>query len=123
MSKVLDNIGGLPLFDTPPPSGPEAEEYTKDEKTQKAFYRLLAEETGQAFWEYLQKAALAALHEGEKRFSVRGALYEFRTLKKGRIANDFTPWFADKLVAHHPELDDIVQRKKRTKDGPYYPKS
>ena len=42
----------------------------------------------------------------------------YRDTKKVRLNNNFSPWFADLLVAKHPQLIDIVERRVRRKIGP-----
>jgi len=57
-------------------------------------------------------------HWRETRFSPRGFLAHYRDSKKVRINNNFSPWFADMLVAEHPQLVDIVERRVRKAAGP-----
>jgi hypothetical protein len=120
MSKTLDQFGGLPMFDDPPPppTGPEAEPHTREEGKPPAFQRFLESDDGKLFWEEIQSAALEAYRAGEKRFSPRGFLAHYRDTKKVRVNNVFSPWFADLLVAKYPALLDIIERRVRKKKGP-----
>ncbi len=121
MSEIYNDVGGLPLFDEvpAPPTGPQVDDFGYDEGLPPAFARFLATEDGQAFWRAIQEAALAVFRRGETRFSPRGFLAHYRDTNKVRINNIFSPWFADMLVAAHPELLDIVERRKRKKPGPF----
>jgi len=109
---------GLPLFDEPPPpppTGPEGEEYTKEDSQPPAFTRLLETDKGKEIWDSIERAALKSLAMGEKRFSTRG----FLDTEKVGINNAFAPWFSDMLVAKYPELLDIVERRRRRRPGPF----
>lgn len=118
MSKRLNELGGLPMFDEPPPpppTGPEGEEYEGEDNRPPAFMRLLRTTRGQEIWASIERAALKSLSMGETRFSTRG----FIDTKKVGINNAFAPWFSDMLVAKHPELLDIVERRRRSRPGPF----
>jgi len=110
------------LFSPPipdPPTGPVAETYTDEEGMPPAFVRFLESDNGVEFWAQIQVSALHALRSGEKRFSCLGFLHLHREVQKVRVNNTYAPWFADMLVAAHPELLEIVERRKRTKPGPF----
>ena len=80
--------------------------------------RLLSGQTTEAFWASIQSAALRELGDGG-RFSTRTFTARYRDDMGVRINDHFTAWFADALVMTHPELLDIVERRKRTKAGPF----
>lgn len=106
------------LFDAPPPpTGPKADVFTEADGRTPAFWRFFRSEDGRQFWATIQRDALSALDAGEKRFSPRGFLASYRDREKVRVNNIFSPWFADMLVLAHPELIDIIERRKRTKPG------
>ena len=121
MSKYLDQLGGLPIFEppSPPPTGPEADEYTEEDGRPPAFERFLASEEGQEFWGEIQRSALDASGRGESRFSCLGFIHSYRDSHKARVNNSYAPWFADILVMAHPELVDIIERRVRKKPGPF----
>ena len=102
----------------PPPTGPEAEKYHHEDGRPERFVAFLDTPDGQAFWEAVEEAALEALRTGEERFSTRTFLARYRDDEKVRINDHFSPWFADELVARHPLLLDIIERRKRRKAGP-----
>lgn len=114
---VDEQLEGLGLFESPPdpPTGPQAEAYTREEGRPEAFDRFMATEEGETFWWAIRTAALAALEEGEARFSARAFLSNYRHTRKVRINDHFSPWFADLLVATYPALLDIVERRERKK--------
>jgi len=116
MSETLNQLSGLPLFKPPPPppTGPEGEGYTKEDSQPPAFIRLLETDRGKEVWSSLEWAALQAHARGERRFSIRG----FLDTKKVSVNNAFAPWFADLLVATHPPLLEIIERRKRTRSSP-----
>jgi len=101
-----------------PPTGPAAEVYSREEGKPSAFTAFMESADGTPFWRALEAAALDALARREARFSPRGFLAHYRDSKRVRINNNFSPWFADMLVAEHPQLVDIVERRVRKKTGP-----
>jgi hypothetical protein len=101
-----------------PPTGPAAEVYSREEGKPDAFIKFMESAEGRPFWRALEVAALDALARRETRFSPRGFLAHYRDSKKVRINNNFSPWFADMLVAEHPQLVDIVERRVRKAAGP-----
>jgi hypothetical protein len=113
-----DQVG---LFEQPPPppTGPLADPYSREEGKPPAFIKFMDSEDGPPFWMALQDAALDAFARQETRFSPRGFLAHYRDTKKVRLNNNFSPWFADQLVVNHPQLIDIIERRKRTKEGPH----
>jgi len=117
--EVVDEAQGG-LFDAAPspPTGPLAEAYSREEGKPPALAKFMESEDGPPFWRALQDAALDAFGREEKRFSPRGFLAHYRDTKKVRLNNNFSPWFADLLVAKHPQLIDIVERRVRRKIGP-----
>jgi hypothetical protein len=108
------------LFDAapPPPTGPAADPYSREDGKPPAFTKFMDSEDGPPFWRALQDAALDAFRRQEERFSPRGFLAHYRDTKKVRLNNNFSPWFADMLVTEHPQLIDVIERRKRTKEGP-----
>ena len=58
-------------------------------------------------------AAQEAVMRGDKRFSVLGYIHAYRVLYRVRINNTYAPWVADELVREHPELLEIIERRKR----------
>jgi len=108
------------LFDAAPspPTGPAADPYSREDGKPPAFIEFLDSEDGPPFWRALQDAALDAFAHKEERFSPRGFLAHYRDTKKVRLNNNFSPWFADMLVTEHPQLIDVIERRKRTKAGP-----
>jgi hypothetical protein len=111
-----DQVG---LFEQPPPppTGPLADRYTREEGKPHAFIKFMESDDGPPFWRALQDTALDALGRQEKRFSTRTFLARYRDDEKVRINDHFSPWFADELVAKYPQLIDIIERRKRTKEG------
>jgi hypothetical protein len=109
------------LFDAapPPPTGPLAEVYSREDGKPPAFIKFMDSADGPPFWRALQDAALDTFGRQEERFSPRGFLAHYRDTKKVRLNNNFSPWFADMLVTEHPQLIDIIERRKRTKEGPH----
>jgi hypothetical protein len=101
-----------------PPTGPAAAVYRREDGRPSAFTAFMKSEDGTPFWRALEAAALDALARRETRFSPRGFLAHYRDSKKVRINNNFSPWFADMLVAEHPQLVDIVERRVRKAAGP-----
>ena len=101
-----------------PPTGPAAEVYSREEGKPHAFTKFMESEDGPPFWQALQDAALDAFGHQQTRFSPRGFLAHYRDTKKVRINNNFSPWFADELVAKYPQLIDIIERRVRKKTGP-----
>jgi len=101
-----------------PPTGPVADPYSREEGKPHAFIKFMESEDGPLFWQALENAALDAFKRQETRFSPRGFLAHYRDTKKVRINNNFSPWFADQLVAEHPQLLDLIERRVRKKEGP-----
>ena len=101
-----------------PPTGPAAKTYSHEEGRPHAFIKFMEGDDGPPFWRALEAAALDALARQETRFSPRGFLVHYRDTKRVRINNNFSPWLADDLVADHPQLIDIIERRVRRKEGP-----
>ena len=108
------------LFDAAPspPTGPAADPYSREDGKPPAFIEFLDSEDGPPFWRALQDAALDAFRRQEERFSCASFIWHYRDTKKVRLNNNFSPWFADMLVTEHPQLIDVIERRKRTKEGP-----
>jgi hypothetical protein len=100
----------LDMFE--PPTGPKAKAYTREEGQVAAYYRWRDTDEGVEFVGAMTRAAFAALYV-KGRFSTRTFLCMYRDEHKLRINNNFSPWLADELVATHPELLDVVERRKR----------
>ena len=123
--RINQGVGGLPLFGQPssvdgrdappPPSGPLGTASTKADAKWERFEAFRYSEQGVEFWQWLSNKALAALEAGDTRFSVRTWTAFYRDHYGVGITNDFTPWLADELVARHPQLLTIIQRKLRRK--------
>jgi len=119
LEKAENDTTQISLFNAPaPPTGPTADKYSREEGKPHAFIKFMDSEDGPPFWMALQDAALDAFRRQEKRFSPRGFLAHYRDTKKVRINNNFSPWFADQLVAEHPQLLDLIERRVRKKEGP-----
>jgi hypothetical protein len=101
-----------------PPTGPAAKPYSREEGKPHAFIKFMESEDGPPFWQAVQDAALSALARQETRFSTRTFLARYRDDNKVRINDHFSPWLADDLVADHPQLIDIIERRVRRKEGP-----
>ena len=101
-----------------PPTGPAADPYSREGGKPPAFIEFLDSEGGPPFWRALQDAALDAFRRQEERFSCASFIWHYRDTKKVRLNNNFSPWFADMLVTEHPQLIDVIERRKRTKEGP-----
>ena len=98
----------------PPPTGPEVKAYTKEDSTKEKFEAFMGTPDGFAMWTDLKRVALGALgNSGERRFSVRGWVYDWRMRTKGRMTNSWTPLLADRLVGEFPQLLSIITRKNR----------
>ncbi|MCH8227932.1 MAG: hypothetical protein IIC63_05915 [Proteobacteria bacterium] len=101
----------------PPPTGPEAKPYEREDNRPEAFAGFVETKDGKAFMYYASVAARTALKRGERRFSVLGYIHEYRALHRVKIDNTFAPWVADTLVGKHPELLSIIERRARKTAG------
>lgn len=102
----------------PPPTGPLADAYHNSDNRPEKFVTFMESDDGKAFMARAARAALAALREGDPRFSVLGYIHTYRAIHSERVNNTFAPWVADELVARHPDLVDLIERRKRRKQGP-----
>ena len=98
-----------------PPTGPAAEPYHKEDGTPEALRAFLATEEGQTFWYAALSEARATSQDD--RFSVLGFIHDFRREHKVRVNNSFAPYLADLLVLEDPDLEAVIERRKRKKEG------
>jgi|TARA_R100001143_G_scaffold12132_1_gene13516 hypothetical protein len=104
----------ISLFDAPaPPTGPTVDDYKRKDGKLERFIDFLSTEEGRRYWSILESSALRALNIGQKRFSTRTFVERYRAQTKTRLNNDFSVWSADLLVDRHPDLLDIIERRKR----------
>lgn len=106
-TEASDMIAQANLFD--PPSGPQTEPFTREDR----YEEWRASEEGEAFFRWILGRARSDLVAGEKRFSVRGYVYAYRTMKRVRINNSWSPSIADELVEADPRLVEIIERRGR----------
>ena len=102
----------------PPPTGPLADPYYSPDNRPEKFIAFIESDDGKTFMARAAGAALAALRQGDARFSVLGYIHTYRAVHNERVNNTFAPWVADELVARHPRLVDLIERRKRRKEGP-----
>ena len=102
----------------PPPTGPLADPYHNSDNRPEKFIAFMESDNGKTFMARAAGAALAALRQGDARFSVLGYIHTYRAIHNERVNNTFAPWVADELVARHPRLVDLIERRKRRKAGP-----
>ena len=103
------------LWDAPPPpSGPAKDVRRFVGSTYERYVRWRTEtpEGRQAF-SYIAGAALVAAERGDKRISVNRLVEEARARLHVEINNTARAWLADDLIARHPHLADVVERRKR----------
>ncbi len=104
--------GAVPLS-KPGPGGPAGEQYTREDSRTKHYNEFLSSNDGKQFWGALEHAALHALNTGELRFSTRTFVASYRANHHVRINDHFSPRLADDLVAKYPQLDSVVERRRR----------
>ena len=102
----------------PPPTGPLADPYHSPDNRPEKFIAFMESDNGKTFMARAAGAALAALRQGDARFSVLGYIHTYRAIHSERVNNTFAPWVADELVRRHPDLVDLIERRKRRKEGP-----
>lgn len=118
MSEYQDPTRGLPMFEAPPPpTGPKAEEYSRDDGRPEKFVAWIQTGEGVHFMLATIGAARRSMHTGD-RFSVLGYVHSYRETRSVRINNTFAPWIADELVKRDPGLLDTIERRARKKKGP-----
>ncbi len=118
-ARMEDQTGQPDLPTVPdPPTGPAVEPFDYEGSSWKAGEEFAGSEEGRAFWEFLQGEAMDAAVRGEKRYAVKHGMEAFRASRKAEVNNTFAPWFADALILKYPDLEGIVERRKRTKPAP-----
>ncbi len=103
------------LWDTPsPPSGP-AKDVRRFVGSTRARYERWRTETpeGRQAFKWIAGAALVAAERGDKRISVNRLVEQARADLLVEIDNTARSWIADDLIARHPHLVDLIERRKR----------
>lgn len=109
----------LDMFDAPdPPTGPKTDtDHRIPDSKDAAFGRWIATEDGRHFMAYAEAEALTAYHAGDRRWSALGYMHVYRATHKRPVNNTFAPFVADELVARHPELLNLIERRERKGRG------
>ena len=103
------------LWDVPaPPTGPKKDVSRFVGSTYERYVRWRTEtpEGRQAF-SYIAGAALVAAERGDKRISVNRLVEQARAALLVEIDNTARAWISDDLVARHPHLATLIERRKR----------
>ena len=115
---------GLPLFGAPvrdpapvPPSGPAVLVPTHKANTMLAYRSWRLTREGQWAFAELERLALTEWHSGAMRIAVKGLVERVRSSLRFQINNTYAPWIADELVESHPELTDVIERRRRRNHG------
>jgi hypothetical protein len=98
-------------FTPAPPTGPAAEIPNRAAGSYGAYLEWRDTDVGQRFFNEARAAAL----EADGRFSPRSFLAWFRDEYKVRVNDHFSPYLADELITACPELEAIIERRKRKK--------
>lgn len=105
-----------PLFaPPPPPSGPRATVPSAVDGGYHTYVAWKYTQDGATVVAWVEGRALARFASGERRISARTLAADARDALKIKVNDHFTPWIADDLVARHPELLDVIERRKRRK--------
>jgi hypothetical protein len=109
----------LPLFaapEIPPaPSGPATPLPEPSAGTLEGYQAWRATGEGQRAFDYMERMALEAFQDGERRIGAKGLLEACRFGLRPRVKlnSTHTAYIADELVAKHPVLADKIERRKR----------
>ena len=106
------------LFSQPPepPSGPRTDprKFTAEPPSVAVRYvAWKASKGGWRAWRYVERTALDLAAAGELRISTKFLVEQARRRLKVEINNNFTSFLATELVARHPHLVELVERRKR----------
>jgi len=96
-----------------PPTGPAADPHLREGGTYAAFVAWMATDDGRMAFQWVEFVALEQLAAGATRVSPRTLVARARDRLHIRINDHYTPWIADDLVAKHPALLDVIERRKR----------
>lgn len=103
------------LWDVPePPTGPAKDVSRFVGSTYERYVRWRTETPeGRRAFSYVAGAALVAAERGDKRISVNRLVEQARAALLVEIDNTARAWIADDLIARHPHLKDLIERRKR----------
>jgi hypothetical protein len=108
------------LFTPPPeaPSGPPTDvgKFLSHHSRGIRYAQWKGTEAGWRVWRYVECTALDLAARGEQRISVKYLVEQARRgldKPKVEINNSYTALLADDLVARHPHLVDLLERRKR----------
>ena len=105
------------LWEVPsPPSGPQTDvrKFTREAGTHRAYVWWRTEtEEGRRVFAYVERCALTEAARGETRISIRTLAEQARMRLKIEMNDHYSPWMADDLLARHPHLIDLVERRRR----------
>lgn len=105
-----------PLFSSPaPPTGPEGRVPTEHEGRRAAYLQWRKSLDGASAWAWITDRARGLLASGSTRISAKALVEDCRAALKVEINNTWTAWIADDLVAAHPALLEVVERRRRRK--------
>lgn len=105
----------------PPPTGPQVEPVTAEQNSYRRYAFWKASEAGAKVWRYVEATALQLAARGEQRISVNYIVECARrteAMKGTKVNNTWRALMADDLVARHPHLLDLIERRKRKRQWP-----
>jgi hypothetical protein len=105
------------LWDAPPPpSGPQKDVSRFIGGTYERYVRWRTETPeGRRAFSYITGAALVAAERGDTRVSINRLVEQARAALHVEIDNTARAWISDDIIARHPHLTDVIERRKRRK--------
>jgi len=104
------------LFEPPePPSGPQKDVRRFVGSTYPQYVAWKHTEDGWRVWRYVERVALDLAAAGEERIGVKALVEKARQATKLEANNSWSCLLADDLVAAHPHLTTLIERRKRRK--------
>ena len=116
----LGQFDGLPIFAPPePPTGPRTDVALKfgdpDGEEYRRYVAWKQTEAGRRVWGYVEQVALVKAEQGAERIGMKNLAEKARHSLKLDINNTWVSWISDDLVARHPHLEDLIERRARRK--------
>jgi len=98
------------------PSGPATTIPTREDGKRMKYLDWRLTEGGAKAWAQIVRWAREEYYDGVKRVSINRLVERVRLDRLIKINNSWRSYLSDDLVALHPELDAVIERRKRTKE-------
>lgn len=98
------------------PSGPATEIPPKEAGTYRCYRLWRNTPEGRKAWKIIAHMALSQWMQHARRISINQLCETVRDQEHISINNTYRGWLSDSLIVEYPQLDELIRRRKRTKE-------